>query len=180
MTDKVVNTAKKEPKVFNEPQAFYYRCIKVKEPIAFKGKAVTIDKDFSVGEYGSISVVETGKTNWHDFVNQEKFKSQVGLDNVIANAIAMGIDPRNKPFESCPEDCHDFTQVPDTLNELRDQLAKYGDSKKNLAKVASSLGISTEELLKKAGEGTLETFIEGFVQANAAKNEGDKVNEHKE
>ena len=172
MTDKVVNTAKKEPKVIKEPKAFYHRCIKVKEPIAFKGKGTTVDYDFNIGEHGSVSIVETGKTSWKDFVNQEKFKSQVGIDNVIANAISMGVDPRSKPFESGPQDCHDLTQVPDTLKELRDQLAKYSNSKKNLAKVASSLGISEEELIKKAGEGTLETYIEGFVQAQTKKKEG--------
>ena len=147
----------KEPVI--KKQAFYrFIPIRATKPSKIDGHEKL--KDFSVGEYGEVSVVDTGDRDWDLFVNSEKNTSQVGLNNVIANAIAQGVNPGTNPF--APKEFLDLTEVPDTLGELSEHLAKYADSEKKLGEIAKTLGITTEELIKKQVDGSLTAFIEGY------------------
>lgn len=125
-------------------------------------ESVIMDYKFKIGPYGSVSIVESGKRDFQAEVNQ--FKDKCGINFVVALATKRGILPSDKPFAFNPDNVADIVGFPETQEEAK-RLTE--NTKKNvdyLGNFAKKYGLSTEDLVNKYKDGSLNDYLSNFVK----------------
>lgn len=151
---------KKEVKaVEQEPTAFIiYRGIK--RPLAQAPKNIKeyMDYKFKIGPYGSVDIVEAGLVDKQQEVDM--YKDKCGISFVTQMALKAGILPSDMPFAGKEGEFADITGYPQTMSEAQAIVAEAKQTQNVLDQYAKNLGLSTQELIIKYQDGTLNDFIQ--------------------
>lgn len=112
------------------------------------------DYDFQFDENHELQIVHTGDTDLRKEVKSHE--NEVGLVNVIKNAVAHGDNPyqvfkKSEPGVMC---CIDPNATVDEILEAQKDINSKMDE------LASQLGVSTLDLIKAMNDGTINTLIE--------------------
>lgn len=150
---------KKEVKaVEQETTAFVlYRGIKIFQPQAKKCIKEYMDYKFKIGPYGSVEIVEAGLVDKQAEV--EMYKDKCGISFVTQMALKAGILPSDLPFSAKEGEFADITGYPQTMSEAKAIVAEAKQTQNVLDQYAKNLGLSTQELITKYQDGTLNDFI---------------------
>lgn len=123
-------------------------------------KEVIIEEDFEL-QYNEQHIVEEVKVGETDLVKEvNSHINEVGLSNVIKNAIAHGEDPMTK-FGKVEAGVPVALDINTTMDELLEQCNK---NKEKYAEIAKNLGVSVEELQAAVASGSLDAIINKSVE----------------
>lgn len=117
--------------------------------------------DFMVDEKNQLIVVEIEKEDIDKTVASHA--DEVGLINIIKLAVAQGLDPKDAPFAKKEPGVTLNTDY-ETWDEVKKDIS---DGQEKIDQLCASLGITYDELVKHAKEGTLTALVESKTKEKA-------------
>lgn len=131
-----------------------------------KDENIRIDYDFKYNDKGELDVYEVGKTDINAEVHSHK--DEVGLFNVIKNAIAHGIDPRSMPFASSSSESLPDIPEPQTWDDV-DKIKT--EALAQLKEISKKLGITEKDLVDNIGN---KAYFDELSKKNEVNDNGEK------
>lgn len=163
-----MSTSKNVTKV--ESRAFQYRCIKkdFQKPL----KSETLVKDFHLerGEKDEVIIVEDRKIDYVELSNRDV--NNVGLSNILELARKGAINLRSCQYNPKVEAVD--TSMIDTMNPqgLQEVLTNTKKNEKKMSDIASSLGVSVDELISSMLDGSFSSLVSKKLDENKVKEGG--------
>lgn len=163
-----MSTKEKSKKVEN--RAFQYRCIKKNFQKPLKSEFLVKDFHLERGEKDEVIIVEDRKIDYVELSNKDV--NNVGLSNILELARRGAINLRSCQYNPKVEAVDTSSIDPMNPQGLEEVLTNTKNNEKKLSDIASSLGLSIDELISSMLDGSFSSLISKKLEANKAKEGG--------
>lgn len=163
-----MSTSKSVSKV--ESRAFQHRCIKKNFQDPLKSEFLVKDFHLERGEKDEVIIVEDRKIDYVELSNKDV--NNVGLSNILELARRGAINLRSCQYNPKVEAVDTSSIDPMNPQGLQEVLTNSKNNEKKLSDIASSLGVSIDELISSMLDGSFSSLVSKKLDQNKAQKGG--------